>query len=68
MEVLFCFSSSPSLSSFLSTDVNFIAAVCEQGAMTKAYGAWLSLKAIVNVQEICSRDKVVMMQRGQHWG
>ncbi len=36
--------------------------------MTKAYGAWLSLKAIVDVQEIRSRDKVVMMQRGQHWG
>jgi len=41
---------------------------CEQGAMTKAYGAWLSLKAIVDVQEIHSRDKVVTMQRGQHWG
>jgi hypothetical protein len=68
VEVLFCFSTSPSLSSFISTDANFIGAVCDQGAMTKAYGAWLSLKAIVDVQEIHSRDKVVMMQRGQHWG
>jgi hypothetical protein len=36
--------------------------------VTKAYGEWLSLKAIVDVQEIHSRDKVVTMQRGQHWG